>query len=138
MSLRDTSIRFGMVLAVASLAACASGGGGEVEAAAPAGGDVMASADLVAMGSELYSARCTRCHGAEGVGSNRGPSLADADWAWIEGTDDPEAEATVAMILREGITEGRTAQNAMMPALGATMSDEEIDALVAYVLSLSM
>lgn len=138
MSVRSFSVRFGMVLGVASLAACASGGGGEVAAAAPEAGGAMASAEMIAMGSELFAARCTRCHGAEGVGTNRGPSLADAEWAWIDGPGDPGAYDTLATILREGITEGRTAQNAMMPALGAGMADEEIDAVIAYVLSLSM
>lgn len=76
------------------------------------------------MGQRLFSNNCAVCHGATGEGSEAFPNLADQHWQWGNSSND------IVM----SITNGR---RAAMPGWEAAIKSEQMDQLVAYVLSLS-
>jgi len=111
----------------------------------------LGTADLVALlddrGSELYNyavnggraifaAHCSQCHGsgADGVAEGNGyPNLRDDDWLW--GGDIEEIAWTIAHGIRnEQSLDSRFSQ---MPVFGDVLPEEEIEAVVEYVMSLS-
>ncbi len=76
-------------------------------------------------GERLFASYCTTCHGTDARGFSGFPNLTDSDWLW-GGT--PEK-------IKETITNGRTG---IMPAKGGLpLSDDEVDNVTDYVLSLS-
>jgi len=72
----------------------------------------------------LFGDNCAACHGAGGQGTPGFPVLADDDWLYGETIEDIE----------EDITLGRTGN---MPAHGETLSKQEIDDVVKYIMELS-
>jgi len=68
-------------------------------------------------GQELYDARCASCHGADGVGT-RGPDLV--------GIAEAQPDKQLAI---DQVTNGGNG----MPAFGARLSAEEIEATVDYI-----
>lgn len=76
----------------------------------------------VELGAELYARECTDCHGAEGQGVT-GTALGNP--AMLSLTPD--------RFLRHAIVNGR--QDTEMPAFGGKLSDDEIDALTAFLRS---
>lgn len=101
--------------AVVSLGAVGCSSSPEV----PLGPDGEPDPELV-LGRDVYSARCSNCHGSEGQGG-RGPRLNEG--ASLSAY--PEASAMVDVIAN-GLNQG-------MPAFGDSLSSAEIDAVVAYV-----
>ena len=111
----------------------------------------LASADLVALtedrGSDLYgfavnggrsifAANCSQCHGraANGIADGNGyPNLLDDDWLW-GGTVDEIAYTVTHGIRNEQSLDTRWSQ---MPAFGDLLPEEEVEAVVQHVLSLS-
>lgn len=85
----------------------------------PVGPDGEPDPELV-VGRDIYSARCSNCHGSEGQGG-RGPRLNDG--AALSAY--PEASA-MAAVVANGL-------NRAMPAFGDSLSSAEIDAVVAYI-----
>jgi ubiquinol-cytochrome c reductase cytochrome c subunit len=89
----------------------------------PAGGAGGQDRELVERGRELYLEGCSSCHGAEGAGTGRGPSLAGA------------GEAAAFYYLSTGRMP--LANHTEQPRRKAPAYDDEaIDALVAYVATL--
>lgn len=82
------------------------------------------SAAALSAGRNLFVNNCAACHGSDARGAPGFPNLADKDWLY-GGT--PEAIQTSITLGRGGI----------MPPLGASMQDDQLDAVVAYVRSLS-
>jgi mono/diheme cytochrome c family protein len=70
------------------------------------------------------------------VNGRFGPNLADDDWLWV----DPSSRtllSDVAAFIKAGTTERRwTSGNGMPPMGGGNFSDEMINNLAAYILSL--
>ena len=88
----------------------------------------------VAGGRALFLAHCSQCHGAGGGGAIGGfPNLLDDDWLW--GGTVADIHQTVTHGIRDE-TDFDTRFN-MMPAFGGMLPDDEIEALVHYVRSLS-
>jgi mono/diheme cytochrome c family protein len=79
--------------------------------------------EQVRRGRDLYAATCATCHGANGAGYAQAtipaPALNGSMHAWHH-TDDQ-----IRSWIRGGLGQ--------MPAVGATWSDEDIDAVIAYV-----
>ncbi len=71
----------------------------------------------VEAGMAVYEASCAGCHGADGMGSDRGRSLTD-----VAG----EADRAVHFA---SVANGKTG----MPPFGDNLSAEEIDAAISYV-----
>lgn len=87
-------------------------------------------------GSAAFKVHCVQCHGtgADGIRPGSGyPNLNDDDWLW--GGDIDAIHYTLVNGVRQPDHDGtRTSQ---MPAFGAILKPQEIDALTAYVRSLS-
>lgn len=69
-------------------------------------------------GKEVYANSCAGCHGAEGEGSDSGRALTDI------ATQQPDRTVHIA-----SVTDGKGG----MPAFGANLTAEEIDASISYV-----
>jgi len=85
---------------------------------------VAADPQARAMGERLFLNNCAQCHGSDAGGARGFPNLRDQDW--LHGG----APETV----KESITNGRMG---VMPALGASLGDDGVKNVVAYVRSLS-
>ncbi len=87
----------------------------------------------VARGGSVFRAQCSQCHGSGAAGATGYPNLLDDDWLWGGTMDD------IAYSVRHGIRNETDfdARFSQMPEFGEILEREEIDAVVAYVLSLS-
>jgi mono/diheme cytochrome c family protein len=72
-----------------------------------------------------FKTRCSECHGFEGKGSRRAPSLTDG--AWINGAGRFED-------ILEVISDGRPAKG--MPSWGGKLRSEDLRSIAAYVVYL--
>lgn len=153
--MRNLSKSMGLLVTLAFAAGC--GGGDQAEEApapaetpaagapapaAPAGGAPAAaggaaSPEMIAAGQQIYSGAgiCFTCHGAEGVGSALGPSLADDQWIWIE---NPTQDLQTQLVerIRTGVPQPREFPAPMPPMGGASLTDEQLQQVAAYVASL--
>lgn len=138
MSYGKASKRLGIFLAAAALAGCASSAG-PAEAPSPAGGGaaLTSTPELIAQGQQIFAGpgRCRVCHGDGGVGGRFGPNLTDDEWAWIDPSS-PTAMSDLVERIRQGVSEPRISDSGMPPMGGANLSDEQLQALAAYILSL--
>lgn len=75
-------------------------------------------------GRRLFSTYCTTCHGSDGRGADQFPNLRDEEWLY-GGTPD---------MIKTSIMDGR---QGAMPGWSASMQPETLDAVVAFVQSLS-
>lgn len=87
----------------------------------------------IAGGRAAFNENCAACHGV-GAGGQVGqfPALIDDDWLWGGKIDD--IVQTVSYGIRSGHEETR---DSMMPAFAEMLSADEIDAVAAYVMTLS-
>jgi mono/diheme cytochrome c family protein len=77
--------------------------------------------ESIALGGELYSANCSRCHGPDGQGTPRAPSL-NVKSFWVDTTDQ-----AIQQIVTLGVP------GTAMPAWGDRMTDAEIQAIVGFL-----
>lgn len=77
--------------------------------------------ESIALGSQLFAANCSRCHGPEGQGTPRAPSLNVK--AFLTDTGDQAIQQIVTL----GVP------GTAMPAWGDRMSDAEIQAIVGFI-----
>lgn len=118
---------------IGSLAACALVAAAVLAAEAAAQAQVPTAAQ-VQQGRAVFEAKgnCWTCHGKEGRGTPLGPNLTDGEWLNIDGSLD-----SIRVVIRGGIAKPKK-HPAPMPALGgAKLSAAEIEAVAAYVLTLS-
>lgn len=87
----------------------------------------------VARGRSVFSAQCSQCHGSGAAGAKGYPNLLDNDWLW--GGDIENISLTIAHGIRNETDDD--ARYSEMPAFGEILEDEEIVAVVEYVVSLS-
>lgn len=105
-----------------------------IAAATPAA--IMADPDLLAFanagGQAAFNINCAPCHALGGAGQGFFPTLADDDWLWGGTLDDIETT------IRHGIrnADDPDARTSEMPAFGQVLTREQIDDVVAYILSL--
>jgi mono/diheme cytochrome c family protein len=127
--------------AFASLAILAAAGAAAQEMVPTASADIPAkvNAESVQAGSELFNSRsCVFCHAAGGRGSGRfGPDLSDPEWLHSAGDFDG-----IEHVIRWGVEasqmKARTPrQFEMNPAGGLSLSQDELEALTAYVWAIS-
>ncbi len=91
----------------------------------------------IAEGDSLFNGHrlgaCWACHGANGKGTSTAPKLAgNPKWLNIDGS----LEA-IKGIITNGVPKPKKHAGAMPPMGGAQLTPEQIDALAAYVYSLS-
>jgi glucose/arabinose dehydrogenase/cytochrome c5 len=91
------------------------------------------TAAQVAAGDTLFhNSTCAGCHGPDGKGGPIGPSLASGNWAWGDGS-----VAAIRKTITEGVPKPKHFGNAMPPLGGADLKPADVDALGAYVWTLS-
>ena len=110
----------------------------EAPAPAPApaspGGAASYSPELVAKGDTLFhgSGNCYACHGSNAEGLV-GPNLTDAEWIHSKGSYDE-----IVAQINHGVPKEESKSGIVMPPKGgATLSDDDVKAIAAYVYSLS-
>jgi mono/diheme cytochrome c family protein len=96
-----------------------------------------ASRELVALGERVYqgqvgAAACVGCHGAQGKGGPLGPNLTDRQWLWGDGS-----VASIKSIIRSGVATPKQYRGAMPPMGGAPLTEEQLEAVAAYLWSIS-
>lgn len=79
--------------------------------------------ESLALGSSLYATSCSGCHGPEGQGTPRAPSLN------VKGFLTETGDAAIQQIITLGIP------STAMPAWGDRMTDAEIQAVVGFIRS---
>ena len=81
--------------------------------------------DVLALGETTYLGTCAACHGVAGEGAAQpgipAPPLDGSAHSWHH------ADSQIIGLIREG--------GVQMPAVGAAWSDEEVEAVIAYVKS---
>ncbi len=92
---------------------------------------------MVELGDRIYhgkvgGATCTGCHGANGKGSPLGPDLTAKHWMWSDGS-----YRGIAKIINEGVMHPKKYRSPMPPKGGAQLTEEQLQALAAYVWALS-
>lgn len=135
-------------IALLLVAATACGGGEEApatgdtstpaEGTAPGGQDTTAGAggDLVAQGQTIFAGPgiCFTCHGADATGTQLAPNLTDDEWINIE---QPVTQDKIVQLVRTGVPQPKQHPAPMPPMGGAQLSEDQIQAVSAYVYSLS-
>ncbi|MCH7875680.1 MAG: cytochrome c [Gemmatimonadetes bacterium] len=122
-------VRICGLLGIVALIALPVTGSAQVPDSLPEG----VTAQMIETGAALYGGAglCAVCHGANGEGSI-GPDLADDEWVHSDGSYD----AIVHQIL-EGVPADKSESGVPMPPKGgATLTDEQVRAVAAYVWSL--
>jgi mono/diheme cytochrome c family protein len=89
---------------------------------------------MVQAGKGLYegSGICYTCHGAEGDGTQIGPSLRDTDWLHIDGS-----YGAIVQQVMSGVDQPKEFPGLMPPKGGSSLSDDDVGRVAAYVWSLS-
>ncbi|KUJ76573.1 cytochrome C oxidase Cbb3 [Ruegeria marisrubri] len=98
-------------------------------------GDAELNSYAVSAGSAVFKTWCAQCHGSGAAGAKGYPNLLDDDWLW--GGDIESIHYTITHGIRnEDSDEARYSE---MPAFGRDelLTEEEIDQVVNYVMSLS-
>lgn len=94
------------------------------------------TAAMVSQGNRIFhggtGAICTGCHGANGVGSPLGSNLSSGVWHWSDGS-----VAGIAAAISQGVKEPKNYSSPMPPMGGVQLSQQELDAVAAYVWTLS-
>ena len=98
---------------------------------------IVANGDLrrfaTAAGSAVFKINCVQCHGSGAQGSAGYPNLNDDDWLWGGSID--QIYQTISHGIRyDADPDTRVSQ---MPAFGEILKPEQIDAVAAFVASLS-
>lgn len=104
----------------------------------PATLDTAAPDTLVALGEKVFKGRaggaiCTTCHGTNAKGmKGLGPDLTDATWLNGDGS-----RASIKSIIRSGVPKPKQASAPMPPYGGTPLNAAHLEAVTAYVYSLS-
>lgn len=84
-------------------------------------------------GRAAFKVHCVQCHGSGASGSKGYPNLNDDDWLW--GGDLPAIHYTLTHGIRQ--PDHEATRLSQMPAFAGVLSNGEIDAVTAYVQTLS-
>ncbi|MDX1675289.1 MAG: c-type cytochrome [Longimicrobiales bacterium] len=90
--------------------------------------------EMVTQGRQLFSGQggCHACHNPNATGTQLAPDLTDDQWINISG---PNYDEIVALI-KSGVPQPVEHPGPMPPMGGANLSDAQVDALAAYILTL--
>jgi len=88
---------------------------------------------LIAEGATVYTAVCSACHQANGMGlPGAFPPLAGSDW--VSGPEEKIILTVLHGLAGEILVNGEK-WNSMMPAQGATLDDRKVAAVLSYIRS---
>lgn len=90
-----------------------------------------ATQEQVEQGRTLFSGQggCQACHNPQATGTQLAPDLTDDQWLNVSGPDMEE----IAQLIRTGVAQPVEHPAPMPPMGGASLNDEQIQALAAYV-----
>jgi glucose/arabinose dehydrogenase/mono/diheme cytochrome c family protein len=96
-----------------------------------------ATRDMVALGDKIYhgqlgGATCTGCHGEDASGTSLGPGLTSGKWLWSDGS-----YPAIAKTITDGVPQPKLYRAPMPPMGGAVLTADQVNALAAYLWSLS-
>ena len=113
--------------------------GKKAAAAKPAAGGAAGptSPKLVALGDSIFHGQvaggtCTACHGQDAKGTAVAPDLTDNQWINGDGS-----YQFIVHTVHTGVPQPKQHPAPMPPMGGATLTDEQVNAVAAYVYSLS-
>lgn len=151
---RNTWMAMAAVVAATSLVACA-GDAGETDETpedtgavttpgpTPAPGPQQpagpapqgATPEMVAQGQQIFTGKgnCFTCHLAQATGTPLAPNLTDATWINIT----EPSWTNLQQVVRNGVPTPKEHPSPMPPLGGAQLSDQEVQAVAAYVYSIS-
>jgi mono/diheme cytochrome c family protein len=123
------------LLTVTLAAACAPA---EPPAGVGAAAAVTVTPEMIQEGRTLFTGAglCGVCHGPQARGGSLGPNLTNNQWIWVQ--PDGNVHAQVATLIRNGIEQPRQYPAPMPPMGGANLTEAQVNALAAYVVSLNM
>lgn len=86
-------------------------------------------------GQQLFTGAggCHACHGPQATGTQLGPDLTDGDWLNIAGRDLDE----IVQVIQQGVPQPVEHPGPMPPNGGANISEDQVQALAAYVYGIS-
>lgn len=109
--------------------------GGEMEMQEPAAAlPEGVTQEQVAQGQQLFTGQggCMACHGPDAKGTQLAPDLTDSEWINVSGRNLSE----ITDLIHSGVPQPKEHPGPMPPMGGANLSDEQVQALAAYVVSL--
>lgn len=134
---------FNLAVLVTSAAGCARGTASATGSMSPAPAPVNAlpagvTDALIASGERLFNGgACTRCHGANGVGGQNGPSLVSGPWLHASANVADIARVITAGVPKEMVKDP-SRRFGMNPRGGPmALTDDQVRAVAAYVWSIS-
>jgi mono/diheme cytochrome c family protein len=91
---------------------------------------------MVEQGRQLFHGQgiCFTCHGQNGQGTPLGPNLVDGQWLWV--TAEGDRFEQMVTIIRTGVTQPKEYPAPMPPMGGASLNEDQLRAVSAYVYSL--
>jgi mono/diheme cytochrome c family protein len=143
-------VRFLSILVIMAMAACGGGDAPATDEAEPAAAEPAeatpadaavdmdlpegVTAAMVAEGETIFMGEgiCFTCHMEGGVGGPLAPDLTDDEWLNIDGS----YESIVRNIIT-GVEEPKEYPGLMLPRGGTAITDEQVNAVAAYVWTLS-
>lgn len=96
-----------------------------------------ATAEMVAQGQQIFTGQgiCYTCHGMDARGSQLAPNLTDSEWLWLDpARGDLLGQAQT--LITSGVPQPKQYPAPMPPMGGAQLTNEQVRAVAAYVLSL--
>lgn len=146
---RSTFFRYSLVVALLVVFAACGGGngdgtGGEAETTTPETGtttpdtseQAAASQEMLEEGQAIFTGQgiCYTCHGQDATGTQLAPDLTDDEWINIP---EPITQGKIVTLVKSGVADPVEYPAPMPPMGGAQLSDEQLQAVSAYVNQLS-
>ena len=98
----------------------------------PDAGVIGLTTEQIAVGDRLYhDTTCAGCHGSDGKGSPLGADLTRDQFLWGDGS-----YRSIRLVIREGVPSPKARAGAMPPKGGAQLTEQQVEALAAYVYAL--
>lgn len=134
---RPTFFRCGFLAALLFVvAACGDENGNGAEGDAETDEQAAVSQEMIEEGQALFTGQgiCHTCHGQDATGTQLAPDLTDDEWINIP---EPITQEKIVTLVKSGVADPVEYPAPMPPMGGAELSDDEIQAVSAYVLQLS-
>jgi mono/diheme cytochrome c family protein len=92
------------------------------------------TAEMVTAGRAVFTGEgiCYTCHGMNGEGGPLAPNLQDSEWIWLDGS-----YGQIVQQIMVGTPEPEQFPGIMLPKGGTAITDEQVQAVAAYVWTLS-
>ena len=85
-------------------------------------------------GQQLFTGQggCAACHGPDATGTQLAPDLTDGEWINVSSRDYDE----IVQLINTGVPQPKEHPGPMPPMGGANLSEEQVQALAAYVVGI--